>query len=125
MALEEGFTRHMGCDRQDRDEFIRSHVGSGNLVAKFLVDKGHWNGNEIHEVYDNAIIEIKNERTGNLITKLLARRGQLLRYTYGWNGQVLKAWDANGKPIAYNKVRIPAEVLRKAEQAQRQGWNYK
>ena len=47
----------------------------GNPVRTFKWDKGHPNGPELHTITDTGIIVIRNERTGKLITTLIARPG--------------------------------------------------
>lgn len=69
-------TNHFSSERIQREKLIRDIIGErGSLVASFLVDKGHRNGKEIHRVLDSGIIEIYNQRTGKLVTKLIARPG--------------------------------------------------
>lgn len=72
-------SKHYKEDRKQREEIINK-IGQGNKVASFRVDRGHRNGAEIHEISDTAIITIYNERTHKLITKLIARPGQIKRY---------------------------------------------
>lgn len=115
-------TNHFNNDRQQREKFIEEIIGqNGNVVASFLVDKGHWNGKEIHTVLDNGIIEITNQRTGKLVTKLIARVGQLNRYLEGWNGQVEKTFNANGEEVS--SVVFPRYLWRKAASNARKGYN--
>ena len=66
-------------DRKAREQIIKM-IGNGKPIASFIVDKGHRNGPEIHEITDTAIINIYNQRTHKLITKLIARPGQIRRY---------------------------------------------
>lgn len=73
-------SRHYSQDRRNREDCIRRRIGYGIVIAKFLVDRGHANGAEIHEITDTAIINVYNERTHKLITKLIARPGQIRRY---------------------------------------------
>lgn len=73
-------SRHYTNDRQRREEIINTIVGQGTPVAAFLVDRGHRNGAEIHEITDTGIINIYNQRTHKLVTKLIARPGQIRRY---------------------------------------------
>lgn len=72
-------TFHFSRDRQDREALIRQ-IGEGKVIKTVIIDKGHPNGPEIHKVTDNAIVLIYNQRTGKLITKLIARPGQIKRY---------------------------------------------
>lgn len=72
-------SKHYTEDRRDREIRINL-IGMGQTVASFTVDKGHKNGPEIHEISDTGIITIYNKRTHKLITKLIARPGQIKRY---------------------------------------------
>ncbi len=74
------YTNHYANDRQAREQLIRDVIGQGNRVARFRWDRGHKNGAEIHEISDTGIITIYNERTGKLITKLIAQPYQIERY---------------------------------------------
>lgn len=123
--LNEENTAHMQNLRADRDKFIQNHLGEGNLIAYFVVDRNHKNGKEVHYVYDNAIIEIRNLRTDKTVTKLIGRVGQLLRYARGWYGQVEQAYDANGNQVPISSVKIPKRTLDTARRAEAQGWNLK
>lgn len=72
-------SRHYTRDRRDRENRIHL-IGEGNTIKVAVVDKGHRNGPEIHMLSDTGIITILNQRTGKLITKLIARPGQIKRY---------------------------------------------
>ena len=72
-------SRHYTTDRQAREAII-ALIGEGEMVDRFVVDRGHRNGPEIHELTTTGIINIYNQRTGKLITKLIARPGQIRRY---------------------------------------------
>ena len=67
-------------ERHSRNEFIRNEIGIGTPIRTFKWDKGHPNGPELHTITDNGIIIVRNERTGKLITTLIARPGQIHRY---------------------------------------------
>lgn len=73
-------TLHFSAERRERHLHIVNVIGSGKQVYSFIVDKGHINGNEIHTIFSNGIIVIRNQRTNLLITELIARPGQLRRY---------------------------------------------
>ena len=45
-----------------------------------MVDKGHVNGDEIHVIYNNGVINIYNANTRRHITTLIAREKQITRY---------------------------------------------
>ena len=72
-------TKHYTKDRQDRENRIKE-IGYGTVIKSVVVDRGHINGPEIHEITDTGIINIYNERTKKLVTKLIARPAQIKRY---------------------------------------------
>ena len=72
-------TDHYSYERDSRDYFIKV-IGEGEPIAAFEVDNNHKNGPELHFVTDNAIIIIYNAATLRLVTKLIARPGQIKRY---------------------------------------------
>lgn len=73
------------ADRLNRvDECTK---GSDIVVDRFIVDKGHKNGAEIHEVYSDSTIKIYNLNTLKLITILFARPAQIKRYYEAFNEQ--------------------------------------
>lgn len=123
--INEENTAHMQNLRAERERFIQTHLGEGNLIAYFVVDRNHKNGKEVHYIFDNAIIEICNLRTGKTVTKLIGRIGQLLRYARGWNGQVEQAYDANGNQVPISSVKIPKRTIDLARRAEAQGWNFR
>lgn len=95
-------TFHFSRDRQDREALIKQ-IGEGKVIKAVVIDKGHPNGPEVHKVTDNAIVLIYNQRTGKLITKLIARPNQIRRY--------------------YKEEKAPKEVLDKAYNHMRKGYN--
>ena len=72
-------SRHYTEDRQAREALINM-IGTGEAIATVRVDKGHRNGAELHTITTTGIIIIRNERTHKMITKLIARPGQIRRY---------------------------------------------
>lgn len=78
-------TDHYLDDRKKRSEFINEHIGIGNVVGSFIVDRGHLGGAEIHYVTDTAIIIIRNLSTQKLITTLIARPEQIRRLYHSIN----------------------------------------
>ena len=74
-------SKHYTEDRQSREAIINL-IGAGKPVARFIVDRGHRNGAEVHEITDTAIINIYNQKSGKMVTKLIARPGQLRRYNW-------------------------------------------
>lgn len=72
-------SRHYSTDRQERENLIKQ-IGMGKVIKVVTLDRGHKNGAEIHKISDTGIVTIYNERTGKLITKIIARPGQIKRY---------------------------------------------
>ena len=72
-------SKHYSNDRQNRERIINT-IGIGKVVDSFIVDRNHPNGAERHEITDTGIIVIYNNRTNKMITKLIARPGQIRRY---------------------------------------------
>lgn len=70
---------HYQNDRLIREHMIQ-YIGQGTVVRTVRWDRGHPNGAEIHKITDTGIIIIFNERTGKLITKIIARPNQIRRY---------------------------------------------
>lgn len=97
-------SKHWREDRVGRNALIKM-IGEGEKIDNFRVDRGHRNGAEIHTITTNAIIIITNEKTGKMITKLIARQGQVKRY-----------YEREGK-------EIPKEILEKAKENERKGYN--
>lgn len=72
-------SKHYTNDRKRRENLIKE-IGYGTVIKSVVVDRGHRNGPEIHEISDTGIVTIYNERTGKMITKLIARPAQIARY---------------------------------------------
>ena len=96
-------SRHYMEDRITRENRIKE-IGAGKPVVRFTVDRGHRNGPEIHEITDTAIINIYNERTKKLVTKLIARPGQIKRY--------------------FTDGTAPADLIAKAKRNVELGYNF-
>lgn len=96
---------HYLNDRFDREECIKSIGGYGKVIDSFVVDKGHVNGPEIHEITDNAIIKVYNQRTHKFVTALIARPGQIYRY--------------------YEEGKAPKNVVDKARKHTQLGLNFR
>lgn len=76
-------SRHYQSQRNKREKFIEECLGGdGKVIDSFIVDKGHKNGLEKHNITDNGIIVIYNARTNKLVSKLIARKNQIKRYYY-------------------------------------------
>lgn len=98
-------SRHWSRDRQPRNTLIKNEIGYGKKVAEFTVDRGHWHGLERHEVSDTGIITIYAIKSGDLVTRLIARPNQIKRL-YEDNGRV-----------------APEDLLQLAYEHQRKGYN--
>lgn len=95
---------HYTTERELREIIIRN-IGEGKVIKTVAIDKGHPAGPELHSLSDTGIITIKNARTKKMITKLIARPGQIKRY--------------------YNNDEIiPQGLIDLAIQHQRMGLNY-
>ena len=74
-------TNHYKKKRYGREKFISKHLnGDGKVIDSFIVDKGHANGLERHDITDNGLIVVYNLNSGKLVTKLIARPNQIKRY---------------------------------------------
>ena len=76
---KQNISKHWMQDRERRNELIKK-IGLGIEVKRAVVDKGHRNGAEIHVISSTGIVTIYNQRTGKLITKLIARPGKIRQY---------------------------------------------
>lgn len=65
--------------RYIREQKIRN-IGEGKMYAEFFVDRGHKDGAERHVLTTTGIIVVYNALTNRLVTKLIARPGQIRRY---------------------------------------------
>lgn len=72
-------SKHWINDRVKRNELIEK-IGLGVEIKRTVVDKGHRNGAEVHVISSTGIVTIYNQRTGKLITKLIARPGKIKQY---------------------------------------------
>ena len=96
-------TMHWNDERISRATLIEQ-IGEGTIIKTAIVDKGHRNGPEIHQLSDTGIITIYNQRTKRLVTKLIARPNQVKRY--------------------YNDIeKIPQEILDIAKEHQLKGYH--
>ena len=76
-------TNHYKNKRHRREKFINEHLcGDGNVIDSFIVDKGHKNGLERHDITNTGLIIIYNLESNKLVTKLIARENQIKRYYY-------------------------------------------
>lgn len=99
-------SNHYKRQRYKREKFIHKCCnGDGKIIDEFIVDKGHKDGLERHCVTDTGIIIIYNAKSGKLVSKLIARVGQIKRYYYGTDREP------------------PASLLRLAEWHESLGYN--
>ena len=96
-------SKHYTTDRKRREEIIQM-IGEGSEIKRVVLDKGHRNGAEIHVISSTGIVTIYNQRTKKLITKLIARPGQIRKY---WKDE-----------------EAPAELLQIARQHQKMNYNH-
>lgn len=77
-------SKHYKRERRGREKLINKYCnGDGKVIDSFVVDKGHVNGLERHDITDNGIIIIYNNNSGKLVSKLIARPNQIKRYYQG------------------------------------------
>lgn len=89
------YTIHVQRERNERFERIDRELGADYVdLAEIIIDRGHKDGPEIHVIDSRAVITIYNLYTGKLITKLIARPGQISRYYK----------DSTIKPLWYEAI---------------------
>ena len=72
-------SKHWRKDRQTRSRII-AQIGLGQVVKEVIVDRGHRNGPEVHKITTTGLVVIYNQRTGIMVTVLIARPNQIKRY---------------------------------------------
>lgn len=72
-------SEHYTNERSYREHIVLT-IGEGKKIGEVIIDRGHPNGAERHVITDNAVVIVYNARTGKLVTKLVARPGQIRRY---------------------------------------------
>lgn len=95
-------SKHYTKDRKRREAII-AQIGTGTVIKEVVVDRGHRNGPEVHKITDTGLILIYNKESKKLITKLIARVGQINRY--------------------YQNERPPKKVIQLARYHYEMGWN--
>ena len=73
------YSSHYVKERIEREKILQK-IGVGQDVATFTIDRHHPNGPELHTITTTGIIIIRNEHTNKIVTKLIARPGQIRRY---------------------------------------------
>lgn len=85
-------TNHYKNKRYKREKFIKEYLyGNGNVVDRFVINRNHPNGEEIHEVRDNGIVIVYNAHTLKIVTKIIARPKQLEKL-YKSVGRTVPKW---------------------------------
>lgn len=73
-------TKHIK-DREERESIYEEfNLYDANVKGVFEVDRKHWNGNEVHIVFDTGLVVMYNAKDGNRISVIFPRKGQILRY---------------------------------------------
>lgn len=139
--LDNGFsaTVHQRAERIGRDKAIIAYAGGHGerIIAVYYADRLNPNGAEYHFITNNGIIIITNAEKDNgrqIVTKLIARPGQLKRYPnnqlygdskYG-HGQeqvdAIQVYPSVSSPSGSN-WRVPKQVLDLAQLHQDLGLN--
>lgn len=78
-------SKHYIKIRNKREKFIRKYITDGNIIDEFIINKRHKDRKEIHSIIDTGLIIIHNQKSGKLITKLIVRPQQIIRYYNGIN----------------------------------------
>lgn len=73
------YSTHYVKERIAREKLI-AEIGIGEAVATIKLDRGHPAGAELHTITTTGIIVIRNVHSGKIVTKLIARPGQVRRY---------------------------------------------
>lgn len=95
-------SNHWNKDRQVRAELIMQ-IGEGNIIKEVVIDRHHPAGAELHILSDTGIITIENVKTHKMVTKLIARPGQLKRFFPNENiPQALINITRQHQKLAYN-----------------------
>ena len=72
-------SRHYAEERKNREALI-SAIGLGRELVTIEVDRNHPKGPELHTITSTGIIIVRNKRSHKIVTKLIARPGQIRRY---------------------------------------------
>lgn len=81
---------HYQTDRTVRETYIQK-VSVGRTIKTVYWDRGHKDGPELHHVTDTGIIIIENATSHRIVTKYIARPGQIRRL-YEMNGERAPRW---------------------------------
>lgn len=99
---------HYKKQRSKREKLINKRLhGDGKVIDSFIVDKGHKNGLERHDITDNGVILVYNAKSQKLVTKLIAREWQIRRL-YKGTGKDPPSWLITlaqwHESMGYNRV---------------------
>ena len=95
---------HWKYERMERERLIQQ-IGEGEDYDEFVVDRGHRNGAELHVLTTNGIIKIYNLISHKLVTKLIARPGQIKKYyPYGDYPEDIIQIAIQHKRMAFNEI---------------------
>lgn len=102
----EKITMHYSRDRKKRERKIQE-IGQGTVILTVLVrtDEAYPRDWEKQKITDHGIIMVYNAYTDRLVTKLIARKGQVIR-----------AFKGVGKTA-------PSDVLALCSYHEKMGWN--
>ena len=67
-------SKHYNQERSYREYLIAKKIGEGRIIHETRISK-----NEIHRITDTGIIIVYNPRWQGVVTKLIARKNQILR----------------------------------------------
>lgn len=98
-------SKHWKEERAERERLINEVIGIGKAVKETIIDKGHKNGAERHVLTNTGIIIVYNAKSGKMVTKLIARVGQIKRY--------------------YKDGNAPKELIKIARKHTELGYNYR
>lgn len=104
-----GKSNHIQARNRNRRVLIAEDLcrkENAKHLQSFYVDKHHPKGAELHHVMDNGVIVVTNWRTQKVVTVLIGRENQIKRY-----------WEES------NSGQAPAEVLEKAREHKKRGYN--
>lgn len=94
-------SKHYENDRKAREEIIEK-IGYGKPVKMIEVDDGHKNGAVEQTLTTTGIVIVRNKRTRKIVTKLIARPGQLKRFFENDIPEYLVALARDHQKMGYN-----------------------
>lgn len=72
-------SKHWVNDRVKRNALIEK-IGLGAEIKRVVLDKGHKEGKEVHVISSTGIITVFNQKTGKMVTRMIARPGKIKQY---------------------------------------------